>query len=441
MRMIVATLCLAALSVSAQTAQPAAPTLPADALRLNGVYRAELAKQAEAYNASLLPIAESYVLELKKLSARFKAAGDTAGMESVRKEASRFMAALAAEPDPFEPVPELPKESLSGTEALRLIQESYVARRTVSDLTRNEKARALAEKYIEGLGQLQARYAAEDQPPAAAAAKKEATRMRVALQRKDFANRAFDEAGAPCRLVPPVPDVSALKERADAAGTQPTTRNLSALALNDLAPAVQAFLMKPLEYDKDWPPEITKWKFEGSGNYSHDFSLYNRAGMPDELGIFAFPKTMRAYVRGTKKGSTVNYENQSITWVGKAMAWDLTDSRDLVCKVLFTTKKPALKEDAGPAACVAVYSISEKNRLIASMSVSMLSEVTQIRMAKHFSYNRLNIVWEGTKRKRGFTIPDHVPIRVVVGIAGFAPGEEVDATIEILPCGPLGDMW
>ena len=123
------------------------------------------------------------------------------------------------------------------------------------------------------------------------------------------------------------------------------------------------------------------------------------------------------------------------------MSWRLNDSRDLVCKVIYRTKKPAVRQDAGPAACVAVYSINENNRLIASMSVSMLAEETQIRMAKHYSYNRMNIVWEGSKRKRGLPIPDHMPMRVVVGIAGFAPGEEVDATIEIVPCGPLGDMW
>jgi hypothetical protein len=62
-------------------------------------------------------------------------------------------------------------------------------------------------------------------------------------------------------------------------------------------------------------------------------------------------------------------------------------------------------------------------------------------MAKHYSYNRMNIAWDGTKRKRGFTIPDHMPMRVLVGIVGFGPGEQVDATIEILPCGPLGDLW
>ncbi len=438
MRHLLATLCLLTFAAAAQPAPSAA--LPPDVAKMRDAYHAGLAKIAEAYNAALLPLAEGYVLDLKQLSGRFKEAKDAAGLEAVKKEAGRFMQALAAEPDPFETVPELTKEKVADKpEALRLVQENYVARRTANDLARNERAADLAEKYIGGLDQLQNRYAAAEQAKEAAAAKKESTRMRVAMQRKDFANRAFDEAKAACRLVPPVPDVANLKERADAAPA--ATRNLSALAITDLAPTVQAFLMRPLEYDKDWPPEITKWKFEGSGNYSHDFSLYNLAGQPDELGIFAFPKTMRAYVRGTKKASTVNFDNKAVTWLGKGMAWRLNDSRDLVCKVVFRTKKPALKEDSGPAACLAVYSINEGNRLIASMSVPMLTEETQVRMAKHFSYNRMNIVWEGTKRKRGFTIPDHVPIRVVAGIAGFAPGEEVDATIEIAPCGPLGDMW
>jgi hypothetical protein len=437
MRVFLACLSLTALSLTSLKAQTNAPALPSDAARLSGAYRAELAKAAEAYNASLLPLAENYVLALKKLSVRMKEAKDAAGSESVRKEAARFMKALGAEPDPFEAVPELTKDATAATEAIRLVQEDYVARRTLNDQTRNDKAHELAEKYCSGLDLLFNRYSADAQAQDAAAVKKEATRIRVALQRKDFANRAFAEAGASCRLMPPVPDVAALKEKAESAPSG--TRNLSALALTDLSPVLQAFLVKPLEYDKKWPPEITQWKFEGTGNYSHDFSLYNQAGLPDEFGIFAYAKTLRAYVRGTKKASTVNFNNQAITWLGKAMAWRLNDSRDLVCKVVFTTKRPALKEDAGPAACVAVYSVSENNRLIASMSVPMLEESTQVRMAKHYSYNRLNIFWEGTQRKRGFTIPDHVPLRVVVGIVGFAPGEEADATIEILPCGQLGD--
>ena len=437
MRVFLACLSLAALSLTSLKAQTNAPALPSDAARLSGAYRTELAKAAAAYNDSLLPLAENYVLALKKLSVRMKEAKDAAGSESVRKEAARFMKALGAEPDPFEAVPELTKDAAAATEAIRLVQEDYVARRTLNDQTRNDKARELAEKYGSGLDLLFNRYTADGQAQDAAAVKKEATRIRVALQRKDFANRAFAEAGASCRLMPPVPDVAALKEKAESAPSG--TRNLSALALTDLSPVLQAFLVKPLEYDKKWPPEITQWKFEGTGNYSHDFSLYNQAGLPDEFGIFAYAKTLRAYVRGTKKASTVNFNNQAITWLGKAMAWRLNDSRDLVCKVVFTTKRPALKEDAGPAACVAVYSVSENNRLIASMSVPMLEESTQVRMAKHYSYNRLNIFWEGTKRKRGFTIPDHVPLRVVVGIVGFAPGEEADATIEILPCGQLGD--
>ena len=437
MRKILVVLSLLTLTAAAQTT---ASALPADAAKLSDAYRAGITKIAGDYEASLLPLAENYVLELKKLSARLKEAKDTPGMEAVRKEAGRFMQALTAEPDPFETVPELPPETRVATpEALRLIQEAYAARRTANDLSRNEKVVTLSEKYIGGLDLLQNRYTTDGKVTEAATVKKEATRLRVSMQRKDFANLAFNEANVKIRLMPPIPDVATLKERA--ATEQTTTRNLTALSLNDLSPVVQAFLMRPLEYDKEWPPEVTKWKFEGSGNYAHDFSLYNQAGQPDELGLFVYPKTMRAYVRGTIKYSTVNFDNKALNWMGKAMSWKLVDSRDLVCKVVYRTKRPALKAEGGPAACVAVYSITENNRLIASMSVPMLSEETQVRMAKHYSYNRMNIVWDGSKRKRGFTIPDHMPMRVVIGIAGFAPGEEVDATLEILPCGQVGDMW
>lgn len=440
MRKTLACLCLLTCAALGQTDEPAAAALPPEVAKLREAYRSGLAKIAAEYDASLLPLAETYVLELKGLSSRFKESKDQAGSDAVKKEAGRFMQALGAEPDPFETVPELPSEALvSAPEALRLIQETYVARRTANDLARNEKVTAFAEKYVGGLDLLHGRLTSDGKAAEAAAAKKEGNRMRVSMQRKDFAARAFDEAGTKIRLMPAAPDVANLKERAAAAPTTP--RNLSALSLNDLHPVVQAFLLKPLEYDKDWPPEITKWKFEGSGNYAHDFSLYNMPGQPDELGIFAYGKTLRAYVRGTIKYSTLNFDNKAISWMGKGMAWRLTDSRDLVCKVVFRTKKPALKEDSGPAACVAVYSASENNRVIASMSVPMLEEETEMRMAKHYSYNRMNIAWGGTKRKRGFTVPDHMPLRVVVGIVGFAPGEEVDATIEILPCGQVGDLW
>jgi hypothetical protein len=415
--------------------------LPAEAARLHAAYRTGLESIAKDYDASLLPLAENYVLELRRLSTRMKEAKDAAGMQAVRKEAGRFMQALAAEPDAFETVPELTADNVvEAPEALRLIQEAYAARRTANDLARNEKVTALSEKYHGGLEMLQARYTSDGKPAEAAAAKKEATRLRVAMQRKDFATRALQDAGLTVRFMPPVPDVAAIKEKLEAAPAG-GPRNLTALALNELAPAIQAFLMKPLDYDREWPPEIIKWSYEGTGNYAHDFALYKQPGQPDELGIFAYPKTLRAYVRGTIKYSTMNFDNKALSWMGKGMSFRLNDSRDLACKVVFRTQRPALSEAGGPAGCVAVYSIDEDNRLIASMSVPMLSEETALRMAKHYSYNRMNIVWDGTKRKRGFTIPDHMPMRVVAGIAGFAPGEQVDATIEVLPCGPLGDMW
>ena len=74
------------------------------------------------------------------------------------------------------------------------------------------------------------------------------------------------------------------------------------------------------------------------------------------------------------------------------------------------------------------------------MTAPMVNGETTLFMAKHYSYNRLNIKWEGTKNKRGFTIPDHTPLRVAVGVVGGNDaGQEIDATIEILPSGHLED--
>ena len=426
------------LAVSVARAQTGGEALPAEAAQMRGTLYTELGKLAKEYNAALLPMAEDYVLDLRRTAVRMSEAKDTAGQEAVRKEASRFMKALEAEADPFETVPELTDDVVKASvEALRLAQQGYIAKRTVADRLRNDKATALAEKYADALGKLEARLA-EDEAKAAAV-KKEARRVRVVLQRKDAASVLFKEAKATFLLMPPVPDVANLKERAEA--PVEVSKDPGQLTLAQLLPEMQVRITKPLQYDKDWPPEITKWKYEGFGNYSHDFSLYRVHGLPGELGMYVSPKTMRAYVRGTKQAESVSIGGNPVTWMGKGMAWMLTDSRDLVCKVVFTTKRPAPGQNAGPAGCVAVYSTAENNKLIASMSVPLLKEVTEMRMLKQSSYNRLNISWEGAKTRRGFTIPDHTPLRVVVGVNCYYPGEEADTLIEIDTCPQVGEAW
>ena len=426
------------LAVSVVRAQTGGDALPPEVTQMRGVFHAELGKLAEEYNAALLPAAEDYVLDLRRIAVRMSEAKDTPGQEAVRKEATRFMKALDDEPDPFETVPELTDDAINkDVEPLRMAQQGYIAKRTVADRLRNEKATALGEKYADALERLETRLAAD--ATKSAAVKKEARRVRVALQRKDAASVLFKEAKSKFLLVPPKPDVANLKERAEAPAE--TRAPVGQLLLTQLPPDIQLQMTKPLQYDKDWPPEITKWKFEGTGDYSHDFSLYRAHGLPNELGIFASPKTMRAYVNGTKQAAPVNIDGQVVTWMGKAMSWMLTDSRDLICKVTFTTKRPAVNESAGPAACVAVYSTGENNKLIASMSVPLLTEVTELRMLKQSSYNRLTISWMGAKRRRGFTIPDHSPLRVVVGVNCYHPGEETATLIEIDTCTQVGEQW
>lgn len=420
--------------------EPPAP-MPAEAARLLEVYKTALTALADDYNKALIPMAEQYAIGLLQLARRMQDEKDRAGAEAVRQEAQRYKKALTTPPDAFESVPEMTREDIvEKPEALRIIQEEYAGARTLNDLKLQKRCTELAQKLIAALTQLQNSLTTDNKSAEAAIARKESIRLQAALQRKDFSARALQEAGAKIATMPDLPDFAALSQKA-ISEPPAQTRNLAALSLVDLSATIQAFLIKPLDYDKDWPPPITKWVYEGTGNYAHDFALYKQPGQPDELGIFAYDKTMRAYVRGTIKYGAYKFDNKTLNWMGKAAAWQLTDSRDLICRIIFRTKRPAISENGGPAGCVAVYSTSEANRLIASMSVPLLNQESSLRMAKHYSHNRLNIAWEGSKRKRGFTIPDHMPLRVVVGVAGFAPGEQIDATFEIIDCPQVEDMW
>ncbi|MBP5322145.1 MAG: hypothetical protein J6334_14310 [Kiritimatiellae bacterium] len=397
------------------------------------VFQTELKKIADQYNETLPDLAGDYVLELREVMGRLKKAGDETGAAAAKREAARYLEALKAEPDPFETVPELLKESVvAKPDLLRLAQEDYIGRRTAKELLRNEAVVTLAKQYVANLNKLAGQLAEAGKEPDAEAARKASRRVQVAMQRTDFAARALKDAGLACLAMPPPPDLTALKART-ATPVKKTQDLDAATLLTDLPPAIQAFLMKPMTYDPEWPPEVAKWKFEGKGNYAHDFSLYGKGGIPNELGIYAHPKNMRAYVTGTITGTARGYQGKNLEWVGKAAAWKLEDSRALVCRVIFRTRKPSTGETAGPAACVAVYNLMDKENPIASLTAPMVKEETVLYMAKHYSYNRLNIKWEGSKRKRGFTIPDHTPLRVVAGVVGHQRGEEITATIEIVP--------
>ena len=425
MKRLTACLVLAAVSVSAA---------PPELARFSGAYRPELVKIAETFNRETSALAEDYVIELRNLSKRMKAQNDTAGLQTVRQEAARYMKALAADPDPFEAVPELTTADQAKTsEALKVVQLAYVEARTAKVQVRDGRVEELTKKLLAGLDGLREKAQSSGRGEDAAAFKKEANRIRVAMQRKDFAVRTLKEAGGACAAMPAPPDVTKLKDRVSRFSPGRSKGNLATGDLTTLPPAVQAFLLKPLEYDKSWPPEIVNWRYEGTGPYSHDDHLYNLPGIPAELGIFAQPKTMKAYVRGIKRMTSEPRGNRMLAWTGRAVSWRLKDSCDIVCSIIFRTMRPALNESGGPAACVAVYDVSANNKLLASYTVPMLSKETELYVAKHYSYNRLTMKWVGSKKKRGFTIPDHTPLRVVVGVVGYAQGEEIEATIEILP--------
>lgn len=196
---------------------------------------------------------------------------------------------------------------------------------------------------------------------------------------------------------------------------------------------IKAFLATPLEYDRDWPPEIVAWQYEGVGTYAHEIKRYFLPGFNDGLKMTVRPKNLRAYVYGTKGPCTFKSGGKTLSWTGRAASWRLKDSRDLVAMAVFRTDYPAASAEVGPAAAVAVYSINEDNKLLANFTVPMTAEETKLYIAKHYSLNKLQIKWVGTKRLRSFTIPDHTPLRLVLGIIGSKEGEKIAGTLEIQP--------
>ena len=198
---------------------------------------------------------------------------------------------------------------------------------------------------------------------------------------------------------------------------------------------VEAFLATPPAYDKEWPPEFTRWTFEAVCALSSDTWSFGSVRTPDTLAVRAQPKTWRAYFHGVPQAAVGD-----AVWNGKGVAWRLQDSRQLLADAVFATPQPGTGTKTVPRACIAVYTVAD-NKMIASIEVALTRPETRIRVMKHFSYNRLNLLCEDAKLKRGFTIPDHVPLRLVFGVTAAAeaeaPAKPVAVTLEIQEGGHL----
>ena len=214
---------------------------------------------------------------------------------------------------------------------------------------------------------------------------------------------------------------------------QPATAKPQPVAA--VPPEVETFLATSPEYDKEWPPEFTQWTFESVGALSSDTWAFDVASIPDTLAVRAQPKTWRAYFHGVPRAAAGD-----AVWNGKGVAWRLQDSRQLLADAVFATPQPGTGTKTAPRACIAVYTVAD-NKMIASIEVALTRPETRIRVMKHFSYNRLNLLCEDAKLKRGFTIPDHVPLRLVFGVTAAAeaeaPARPVAVTLEIREGGHL----
>ncbi|NLL84216.1 MAG: hypothetical protein GX230_08275 [Lentisphaerae bacterium] len=204
-----------------------------------------------------------------------------------------------------------------------------------------------------------------------------------------------------------------------ASGVTVVAEEPSPQKVKPLPEPVKKFLQQVPEYDKEWPPAFTEWVFEAVGGLSSDSWKFGSAVVSDSLKINAMPKGYRAYFHGA---AAVDSGEQ---WLGQGVVWRLRDSRQLVADVIFRSAVAGRDFKSAPRACVAVYTVAD-NKLIASAEVPLILAETKLRIMKHFSYNRLTLLCETAKIKRGFTIPDHLPLRLVLGVTAcgsITPGD------------------
>ncbi len=231
----------------------------------------------------------------------------------------------------------------------------------------------------------------------------------------------FKEAGLALPQQPPPP----LSDASAPAVSEPAQQTAAAVP-----PEVVVFLNTATAYDKDWPPAFTKWAFESTGTLSSDAWLYASALIPDQLSVQASPKTWKAFFYGQTHGKSAPLAGKASVWNGKALSWRLQDSRAVLANAVFTSAHAYAEQATAPRACVAVYALAD-GKLIASIEAPLTHPTTTVRLMKHFSYNRLVLMWGNTGVKRGFTIPDHVPLRLVIGVTAAQPNEAVAVTLEL----------
>jgi len=377
----------------------AAPELPVEMARAAEIYTSEVARIAVQHQETIKGLPRQYQADLTEMQKKLQISGDLDGVLATANEAKRFAAALNAEGDPFELVPEMPQNALVEAPAvLRALQDAYIKRHKESADLRTTRLNELTLRYINSLTVIQKDLTRKDRIADAVLVRNETERLRKAMADEQFVAQTL-AALSPAVGAPPTADPLTPASNNDAGNTHPVFGSV---------------------------PNWAKWEFEATGHYAQEGYLFAHPDLPDELNIDFNPKNGRGRVYGRCYVDRLVVDMRERAWFGKAIMWRIPDASQLTATIQLQAKEISVSQHYGPAAHLIVF--SEKTPLQA-MTVPLMAAETTLRVVKDPDANRCAIMWLQGKRTEMFNLPATGALRLLLAVTVRNPGERCDTTI------------
>lgn len=386
--------------------RPVAAELPQAVVNYGREFAQGVASCRAAYVSATNQLPAKYLKDLEALQKQFQEAGDLDSLLVVKRESQRFAKARMAEPDPFEPVPEMmPDDIVASPQELRRLQEQYVIGFTEALEAMKTGIAERGEKY-------------KTQFKAAQASLTKAGLIEEAIEVRNEADR-----------VAAIIDSGRIDELLDKQIMAAATAALAGNAQEGVATEAS----KTDEKQVDSP--AARWKYRGSHPFSRDLKpRYFAPDVPDEIKVLYSKAKSAARLTGRCTVSAAQVDDVLCSWNGRALLWDVADIDSLPADLRLRSRTLSSGDDRGPHVEIAVFLALESGgvKFLKALSVPMqrAEEIAKIRRESPKS-RRFAISWPRAQKSAVFEIPEGGKVRLLIGSVLHNVGETCDMSILI----------
>lgn len=359
-----------------------------------------------AYVATTNQLPMKYMKDLAALHARFQEAGDLDSLLAVKNEAERFRKAKLAEPDPFEPVPEMtPDDIVASPPELRKLQEQYLVGFTDAFQSMKAGLVDIGERYKAQIKAAQASLTKAGLIEEAIEVRQEVERITTLLDAGEI-DRLLEKLGTPAAPSP-----------------QPPKREQAAAEDDEAI------------FTKTAASPAAIWKYRGSLPFSRDLRpKYFAPDVPDEIkGSFSKARGIATLI-GQCHVPARQVDNTLCSWNGRAFVWDVADDSALPADFRFRSRTISSGDDCGPHVEIAVFQEADGGgaRFLKSLSFPMqrAEEIAKITREAPKS-RRYTISWARGQRSSTFEVQEGAKLRLMVGAVLHNAGETCEMSFQI----------